>query len=97
MKTLVSRPKTVVELFENHPERWTKGSMAKNSLGESVSISDERAVCWCLYGAFTYIYAFNSSSNDFCKNFPNGLVTTWNDDPERTFKEVLNKCKELNI
>jgi hypothetical protein len=42
---------TAAQNLIRDPEHWTKGSFARNVLGDSVSVFDDRARCFCSFGA----------------------------------------------
>lgn len=97
------KPKTVLELFEGHPERWIKRGGALDETGDSCWGKFDRAVKFCLYGACKYIYdptyKLEQRPKEITRlyNSINDSVVEWNDAPERTFEEVLAKVKELGI
>lgn len=35
------------------PERWTRGCMARDELGNHVGVDDPEATCWCALGAIS--------------------------------------------
>lgn len=37
--------------YLNSPDRWTRGSFARDSLDEPIYYRDAKATCWCLHGA----------------------------------------------
>jgi hypothetical protein len=41
------------------PERWTRGSAARNSSGEHVHARSDDATCWCAIGALVMVSADN--------------------------------------
>lgn len=89
MKPIEPKPKTVVELFEGHPERWIKSRWYNDDY-----------TCFCLVGALDFIYPDTESKSVYdriVKTLPTTSISSWNDAPERTFEEVLEKCKELGI
>lgn len=51
------KPQTVLELFENHPERWTQGVAARDANNGGCETFDGCAVCWCLSAAIELVYA----------------------------------------
>lgn len=57
------KPETVLELFENHPERWIQRAYATNAEGDHVSPNEPKAICWCLVGAIRYIYLYSGNQN----------------------------------
>ncbi len=91
-----SKPKTILELFEGHPERWTTKAGAKDINGKGVDADSDKAACWCIQGAYIRVHGFTQYMHDNSINYVSGLHT-WNDAPERTFEEVLEKVRELGI
>lgn len=100
MFTPETKPKTVVELFEGHPERWIKGNYGEDLEGIACLSKSPFACKWCLQGAINKVYA-DDADKRFNTNIKLrasvGMLFDWNDAPERTFEEVLAKCKELGI
>ncbi len=101
--TITPKPTTVVELFEGHPERWMKNQMNNGSIYNPPT-------CFCLLGAINFVYnrADNYELNrsvrqklrdifDWNPHSEYSSYISWQDAPERTFEEVLAKCKELGI
>ena len=75
------------------PECWTKGELARDAAGNSVTPDSAEAVCWCPVGA---IHASTLIGHErFCArhvivNAIDSLnIGGWNDAPERTHAEVL--------
>lgn len=94
---IAPKPKSVLELFDGHPERWTKYVYNKDANG-SPYVSDNNAVCWCLSGAMIYIYGNNKRWELMEKHETNGFnFVCFNDNSKTTFEDVLNKVRELNI
>src|ERR1700686_449534 len=81
------------------PEKWTQGYIAKDTHGKAVSTKDENAVCFCLIGAtrkadpdFHYMTAhvFMPVRIEFATRG----ISTWNDDPERTYEDIEELLKD---
>lgn len=86
----------------NRPSRWTQGWVARNADGTPVWSYDRTACCWCLIGAanaVTVTFGENRQllgalqARALTKPDENGDVfemplDEWNDDPDRTFREV---------
>jgi hypothetical protein len=92
---ITPKPKSVVELFEGHPERWIKGAYYgyRDEDGRVHIWQYKNANCWCLDGAIREIHGA-----DLAEELIRKIDTVcFNDAPERTFEEVLAKCKELGI
>lgn len=94
---ITPKPKTVVELFEGHPERWCQIDPAQDINGYPCGPLESQAVCFCIRGAIMFIYGnpYAKVKNLLIENKIS--LAAWNDAPERTFEEVLAKCKELEI
>ncbi len=78
------------------PERWTKGSFALDRLGQGVSASSARAVCWCLHGAYDRIgygieglYSALDRAAEIEARSRNASMISYNDDPRRTHAQVM--------
>lgn len=99
------------KLFRS-PKRWIKGNMASNSKSKKeiglhpVEPRDNDATCWCLAGAVYLTYPPAKAEKILIKlakaiqrepDVAIDVVTTWNDQPRRTIKEVYNLCKKLNV
>lgn len=101
MNAINPKPATVFDLFNGHPERWTKGVDARDAAGNEVSPKSEIAACFCVYGAIEFVYGNYSrcerASNKFARLIDCGLVSIWQDDPSTTFDMMLAKVKESGI
>lgn len=96
MNTKISpKPKTVVELFEGHPERWIQNSAYTTDDGKFLPM--EECTRFCIAGAIEFIYGANERSYNLVNHSMSNSIFGWNDAPERTFEEVLEKCKKLGI
>lgn len=86
----------------NHQYRWTQGSEARNADGTPVWAYDRTACCWCLIGAANAVTATFGENRQLLVALQSRAYTRpdewgevfempldeWNDDPERTFREV---------
>ena len=88
------------ELLDS-PEKWTQETASRNKDGTPSSTDP---VCWCLLGACDYCYPGIQSINirykitERLRSEPHYIsIAIWNDDPERTFEEVQQLLKELDI
>lgn len=72
---------------------WTQAVMARDSAGYSVSEDDDRATCFCLYGALWRTAqnqdGLRNSVRDALHDATGGNFVKWNDAPGRTKDEVL--------
>lgn len=83
----------VIELFEGHPERWTKDAYARTENGNVIGPREDNAVSWCLLGAFDK-FGDQSTTNDITYLLSRlvrakGSVD-FNDDPNTTFEDFMN-------
>lgn len=85
------------------PSKWTQEAAARDITGEWVSPPSATAVCYCSLGAIEKCYP-----NDYYRmrrklekyleeNYGDHRVVRWNDDSERTYEEVLQVFKTLDI
>lgn len=86
------------------PDRWTQGVYARTAEGEECRINDEKAVCWCIYGAINKCYSVPGDREKAYERVrlalpegEGGLVSIFNDAPERTYEEVYTLVKELDV
>jgi len=97
--------KTVLELYENHPERWIKHTNAKTIWHETVRATHPQAVCWCLYAAILFVH----NGTDVAGKLRTAVfvleqlfderdlsIVGFNDKPDRTFNDVLMAARELH-
>lgn len=106
---MTTKPKTVVELFEGHPERWTQGTFSKDAAGNITHISSPHTMCWCLTGAIWFVYDNLEFGNAVSRTteaikklhhyHQDTIISlaSWQDQPERTFEEVFAVAKEAKI
>ena len=88
---------TLQELFTD-PSTWTKEYAAKDKRGLGVVPFDPNTVCWCLLGGIEKCYGSKwvEIVNDVHAHIRMPL-SIWNDAPERTFEDIVQLVKELNI
>lgn len=101
---MTTKPKTVVELFEGHPERWTQGTFSRDAAGNVTRVSSPHTMCWCLSGAIWFIYDGPEFSKAVMRvamvldNHGCDLgIAAWQDRPEHTFEEVFAVAKQAQI
>lgn len=103
-----SKPKTILELYENHPERWTQRVNARTEKwGEVCRASDPRACRWCLWAAISYIYGMHSTKffDSYYKlQITLGTYGLWgtdivgyNDSSDRNHQEIVNLVREAGV
>jgi hypothetical protein len=56
------RPQTLQELFSNK-SRWCKNADAHDALGNSVEVTNVKAVAWCLGGAMRLLFCSGQSAD----------------------------------
>lgn len=81
------------------PESWVKGWLAMDK-EDKPSLSDDACTTkWCLLGAVFRCYQGHKRHTVQRKltALLNEDITSWNDKPLRTHKEVLELCKKLDI
>lgn len=102
---MIQKPSTVLELFEGHIERWTTKTFSRDSSGNVTGIQSPHTTCWCLLGAIWFIYdrpefgdAISRAAEAVKKLYDTDIgIAEWQDQPERTFEEVLEVVKEAKI
>jgi hypothetical protein len=96
-----SKFKTVLELYEGHPERWTQGVMARDSGGDRTCVLSEFATQWCLVGALRLVYGLTSKKYDPAWQKLKRVIgedsytAMFND--EHTFEEVLEVVRKAGV
>ena len=78
------------------PEKWTTGEFARTKSGHAIEPECGKAVCFCLLGVVK-LCAANSFAErkrleimlDTCD------LDKWNDDPTRTFDEIITVLLKL--
>lgn len=88
---------TLQEYFSS-PEKWTQGSLYRNDKDEPVEEKDSQKAC--LLGAAYVCYGFSINNHvldKILKEIPNGLITAWNDAPERTFADICALVERLGV
>lgn len=64
------------------PDRWARHWFAFDANGTSCPARSDKAVCWCLAGAFEKVANQSLASfafNEFAQQFPDRQVSNWND------------------
>jgi hypothetical protein len=83
----------LLAFFDGDANRWTQGSTAKDDLGEPIGSHSKHAVCWCLEGA---VIRCGIGDGAFALFQVLGMpVTTWNDAPDRSFRDVNALLKRM--
>ena len=75
----------------NRPGAWTQGELARDALGRKVPPWSPEAKCWCLEGALRKVCQdprdFEAALCHLTKYV--WVVSTWNDEPRRTQRDVI--------
>lgn len=91
------------ELFVDK-SKWTQGAFARNTDRECCSARDEKATCWCLFGAAIKLYddkeidrVLDAIRLGIQKRYPNWQSGTfeWNDSVG--FEVVKTLVEELQV
>lgn len=80
--------------------KWTKGWYAKTVDGNKVSVTDDAAARWCLFGAVWKCYRDPARMRTILSQVfadREREAIWWNDDPERTFDDVRDLVTRLDI
>lgn len=86
----------------DRPEKWTQGSMARDVNGMDLMDPLMPGVTsWCLLGALEHCYGYGTSQwlekRHLLEKTVGGWVSSWNDAPERTWKEVKDLINGLDL
>lgn len=93
------------------PEKWTKGSSARDKNNKQVHPQEPEAVCWCLEGGLRCVTNGNRWSpwvetlrSTIIRLFPNRtdplgvkIISTFNDHPDTTFEDIQKVIKEAGL
>ena len=83
--------------------KWTRGVLARDFRGVSVSATSIAATCFCVVGAVHLAYedqeagALVEKLHVAAMQFGHRSAGQWNDAPERTFAEVRDLLVKLDI
>ena len=95
--------------FLDNSSKWTQGESARDLNGNKTDPFSPDAVCWCLYGLVNKCYHKEDGTDDelfdvlleidrhVIKRHNKVWGYQWNDAPERTWEDVRNLLKELDI
>lgn len=96
----------VRELFTDE-SKWTQHTRARDVNGRGVDENSPDAVCWCLTGAISHCYNPRDTIDSYVlestiarkvEEALNGrILVVWNDNQDRTFKEVKALVERLDI
>lgn len=85
------------------PARWTQNAYARDVTGRGVPPTSSSATCWCLIGALAAaegsqcgvsFIAVSEKSKAAVDAFNETHLPIWNDAPDRTHNEVLQRFDE---
>lgn len=88
------------------PNKWTKGSSARDSVGIPVHIDSDRATCFCMRGALVKVCGEdeNRYSRDYDKLMATILedtcvrsITYFNDHPSTTHQDILRVLEKADV
>lgn len=84
----------ILDFYRNDASRWTQGVFARNSCGFETNAFGSDAVSWCLNGAIHHMVSNHSVSakllfREIATRTRNEGEITWNDQPDRTFDDVV--------
>lgn len=86
-------------------EKWTKKVYATTENGTSCDPRSDEAICFCVLGAIEKCYYVSDSIEDI-KIYTDVIaklkskvcnIPKWNDAKERTYEEIVEVLKELDI
>lgn len=87
-----------VKDYYSDKSKWTRGVTFRDSEGSACGMNE--ATCACLSGAIDICYRnieYDLIWEKICRHLNIICLTSWNDDPQRTFKEVKQLVEELDI
>ena len=84
--------------------KWCQGQFAVDKYGNEINQDNKDTVKWCLEGALMHCYvgqdgdAYYTAYQRISKALTAGQgISSWNDDPARTYAEVYDLLKRLDI
>ena len=94
---IVQRMREILTL----PTSWIQKTYSTDATGTTCDPTWALATCWCMEGAmYRALREAGKSINgpeyrQITRHFPSQNIPAWNDDPERTHKEVLAKLDRI--
>jgi len=94
--TIIKPSEKILQAMEiiGSPERWTKGTFARDSDGVSTVYYSSKAVCFCSIGALEKVKAAYSAKYYIARSLPKDAsssgIVKYNDAPETKHKDVMN-------
>lgn len=103
-------PLTLNELFSGK-SRWCQNTDARDKHGQEIpSIQAPEAASWCLTAGIRLVYGHNPPLQEEISKMllgwvqeqreegePDDSIAGWNDEPNRTFKDIRKMIGELKI
>jgi hypothetical protein len=108
---LGNRPLSLRELFSSKA-RWTQGADGKDSSGNTLSATNPEAVRWCTGGGLSLVYghdptlhqkmvqvvlAYLQGHVDEGESPQDVSINGWNDEPNRSFKDIRKLVTEAEV
>jgi hypothetical protein len=88
--------RAMLALYNNQPERWCQGAIARDATGTPTAPWNDHAVTWCLSGAFTRVLERPAlEAHSTLTRALGGSFMDFNDAPSRTFAELVAKLEEI--
>lgn len=101
---MIFKPATLLELFEGHPERWTKKQPARTESGRPCHHTSFNAICFCVSGGARFVYGDQADriidrieAVFETYGFRHRSVILFNDDKDTTFDMILGLVKEAGV
>lgn len=92
--TALSTLKAARELLGEGPHRWTQGWYAREGEGRPCGPYGSEPVCFCLAGVIkryaTDCDALSDAKKAVRRFMGHNGIGVWNDDPSRTYEDVLD-------
>jgi|SRR5688572_29646239 len=87
--------RSIADELREHPEFWTQGTYARNSLGVITGLHDGDAVCWCLKAHFIKRGGYYGDFHDEVERITGKGPASFNDDPGRTVQDIIDLCEKV--
>ena len=82
------------------PDKWTQHTTARNTDGIVCNAWDPEAASWCLAGAAEACYPEREKGDSVFGRIAQACgehIVDWNDNKARTYQEVIELCRKLDI
>lgn len=86
-----------VRVLISDESKWTQHWFARDKDGRACNAENEKAVCWCVAGAFKKVSGQDFASIEFKKFarlFPNSAISNWNDS-QPGYNAVAKRLDEI--